>query len=441
MKKGQILATTLISSVALLSLASCGGNSGKKVINFYCSAGNQIVGPIEEKVKAFNESNKDGYQIKIVNPGDYDPLKDKIKADLKVKSQPAIAYCYPDHVAEYLAGSYKDKVIDLQERFIKDDKEFANIKFIDKYYEEGKIFAEGKLYTLPFVKSTEVMYVNTNLLTAAGIQLSELDTWESIFKDGGVADKLKAKYDKKTPIGIDSSDNLFITLCEQYGLPYTQQSDTIEDRYLFNNAKNEKMLKSLNKKVQDGKLTTRGVMGGAYTSTKFVTQDLVMSIGSTGGANHQDPKGAFNYAVLPYPKKENSERVSISQGPSLIMFEQNTDEAENDAWKFIKTLFSDELQTTFSTVSGYMPVTATSYENESFKNFLDKDSIVSKTIKLASSVKDSFFVSPAFDGSNTARQEVGKALDTVLAASKNDNVDQITKDALLNAFKMCTFYK
>lgn len=436
MKKRNLLGASLLLGASVLTLASCSGNKANEII-FYCSAGNTIRPTLDKKVEEFNKNNPD-YKIVISNPGDYDPLKEKIKADLKVGNQPAIAYCYPDHVAEYLSGSYKNKVIDLQSRFIENDKDFSNIKFIESYYNEGKIFEEGKLYTLPFVKSTEAVYVNMKILKEAKVELSELETWEDLFKDGGALDKIKAYKKDLIPLGIDSSDNLFITLCEQYGLPYTAAGTTNETTYLFNNPKVEKMLQNLNKEhQQDKSFSTRAVIGG-YTSTKFTTEELAISIGSTGGANHQDPNGKFDYKVLPYPHPAGKEATSISQGPSLIMFEQVNDEKENAAWQFVKSLFGDDVQTQFPQSSGYMPVTQSAYDNPAFTEFLGGESIIAQTINMAQTVKDKLFVSPAFNGSNKAREQVGIALNEALAAE--GDVPAKVKKALESAYKECTFF-
>ena len=437
MKRRNLLGAAALCGASVLALASCGGGKSANEIIFYCSAGNTIRPVLDKKVEEFNKTSD--YKVKIVNPGDYDPLKEKIKADLKVGNQPAIAYCYPDHVAEYLSGSYKNKVIDLQSRFIANDKDFSNINFIESYYNEGKIFEEGKLYTLPFVKSTEAVFVNMDILKAANVKLSELETWEGLFAKGGALDKIKDYNKDLIPLGVDSSDNLFITLCEQYGLPYTAAGTTNETTYLFNNEKVEKMLTELNREHQtDKSFSTRAVIGG-YTSTKFTTQELAISVGSTGGANHQDPKGAFDYKVLPYPHPAGKEATSVSQGPSLVMFEQTNDEKENAAWAFAKSLFGDDVQTEFPKSSGYMPVTNSAYENAAFKEFLDGESIIAQTINMAQEVKDKLFVSPAFNGSNKAREQVGIALNEALAASPAEASAKI-KEALKSAYKECTFF-
>ena len=50
--------------------------------------------------------------------------------------------------------------------------------FIAGYYNEGKQFEDGKMYTLPFSKSTEVLYYNKTFFDAHGLQLPK--TWDDL---------------------------------------------------------------------------------------------------------------------------------------------------------------------------------------------------------------------------------------------------------------------
>ena len=453
MKKTKIFASALCLGAVALSLASCGDNSPK--IQFYCSAGNSIAPVIQKRIDAFNKNSD--VKIVMTNPGNYDPLKEKVKKDLKVNNQPAIAYCYPDHVAEYLDGTYAKKVINIGDRF-DGAKSFLEESILPAYLEEGKVYDEaGTLYSIPFQRSTECIYVNLNHLNAAGVKTSDLATWEGLFaalpkiraavKDLPNVENKKGEY--KQVLGYDSEDNLFITLCHQYNIPYTASAATAEGKYLFANEGKEKvtkMLEDLNKEYKAGNFTTQEILGG-YTSNEFVKGNISISIGSTGGANHQNPKEKFSYAVLPLPKPAklaedtNLKGQSVSQGPSLVMFEQKDDKYEDVAWKFVKeVLLSDDIQVEFSTTSGYLPVTNSALNSDSFKGFITGDSIMAKTINVASGVKENLFQSPAFNGSNTARNQVGILL-AEATKSTDKNLTAKIQELIAEAYDVCSYFE
>ena len=91
-------------------------------------------------------------------------------------------------------------------------------------------------------------------------------------------------------------------------------------------------------------------------------------------------------------------------------------------------------------VSGYMPVLESVMDNEMYKTeFLDKadggDNIAALSVKVGLEQKDSYYVSPAFTGSSTARDEVGNLIQNVLinygaASNKKALIDEFFKDAI-----------
>jgi ABC-type glycerol-3-phosphate transport system substrate-binding protein len=50
--------------------------------------------------------------------------------------------------------------------------------FIPGYYNEGKQFGDGKMYTLPLSKSTEVLYYNADFFAEHG--LTPPKTWDEL---------------------------------------------------------------------------------------------------------------------------------------------------------------------------------------------------------------------------------------------------------------------
>lgn len=155
--------------------------------------------------------------------------------------------------------------------------------FIPGYYAEGTQFGDGLMYTMPFSKSTEVLYYNKTFFDANGLTVPT--TWEEM---EATCAKIKEIDPNSIPLGYDSESNWFITMCEQYGSDYTSASG---DHYLFNNETNRGFIKMFREWYQKGYLTTQKLYG-AYTSGLFTSTDEVksyMSIGSSAGATHQRP--------------------------------------------------------------------------------------------------------------------------------------------------------
>ena len=139
-----------------------GGYDGSAVtIKFYHSMGAQLQAILNDAIAEFNKIYPN-ITIEHESYGDYNGVRDQIKTEISVGNQPNLAYCYPDHVALYKVAG----VVQTLDVFIEDATVgFTQAQiddFIQGYYNEGKSFGDGKMYTLPLSKSTEVLYYNAD---------------------------------------------------------------------------------------------------------------------------------------------------------------------------------------------------------------------------------------------------------------------------------------
>lgn len=471
--KTLCLATVL--GVACMSLTSCAEKDSAHTITFYTSMGDKLLGTLDVAKKQFAEKFP-GWQVEVVNPGGgYDGTRSAIVGDLQANAQPDLAYCYADHVAQYLVTG---KVTNMANYINNTNKLTVNVKegdeyvsktydeivgytsdeisdFVEGYYQEGfaSNYANFSKYgynatdilTVPFQKSTEILYYNATALIELGYYTEDKETgkktavapttWDELWEVCRVA---KNKWPNSTPLGYDSESNWFITMCEQNGWGYTSATDPY---YLFNNEGAANWLGELNGYFNEKLFTTQEIYG-AYSSnlfTKGAETGSILSIGSSGGASHQDPGTKFKWGVAPIPGSVQEDgsvvHKAISQGPSLVMFRTasgNAEEKELMTWEFVKILLDPEFQAKFAGTSGYMPSRKSSYEVDYYKEALKDDSnIVVATVLCAKTMVDSYFTSPAFQGSSTARTQVGSALVYAVMGTKTPQA------ALRDAAKKC----
>lgn len=455
----KILCILLVVAVAVtcccVLLTACNETSTDytHTIVFYSSQGDSLQQVTAVAIKNF-EAKYPGWKVQHVQVGGYDDVKEKVISDFQGKQQPDLAYCYADHVAQYLQTS---KVIDMNTLINSTEKvKGANdveypigytkeevADFNKGYYEEGFASNYGDyakygydanaMLTLPFVKSTELMYYNKTALDALG--LDPATTWDELWEQ---AELLKAKYPTATPLGYDSEANWFITMCEQNGWGYTSAS---APHYLFNNDNTKGWLQMLNNYYNKKYITTQNEYG-AYTSglfTKGTDGGAIYCIGSSGGASHQNPGKAFEWGIAPIPGSKQADgkinSAAISQGPSLVMFEagngvENIDEKKIMTFMFVKELMDPTFQASFAIASGYNPSRNSVYEIEAYKTHMEENDITAVASKVAASMSDRFFTSPAFVGSSTARTQVGNVVLYTLKGSKSP--EKALADAIAN---------
>ena len=400
---------------------------------------------LDEYIKEFNKLYPN-IHVQWEAIGSYDDVRDQISTQIFVGSQPNIAYCYPDHVALYnMAGAVAtlDNLIDSKIEVKRADgtTEILGLTseqkadFIEGYYNEGKQFGDGLMYTMPLSKSTEVLYYNKTFFDANGIKVPT--TWAEMEQ---VCAQIKAIDPNSIPLGYDSEANWFITMCEQYNSPYTSAN---EPHYLFNNEQNIEFIKMFRDWYQKGYLTTQKLYGaytsGLFTSTTGVTS--YMSIGSSAGATYQRPaKGAdgnypFEVGIATIPQVSESNRKVISQGPSLCIFEKANAQEVVASWLFVKYLTTTvEFQAEFGMASGYVPVIKSVAQNEVYADFLASadggDFVTALSAKVCLEQEDAYYTSPAFNGSSTARDQVGALLPKCLTLTDDNQIRKAFQEAI-----------
>ena len=425
-----------------------GGYDGSEVtITFYHTMGANLTEVLDLYIPEFNKLYPN-IHIEHQQVGNYDDVRDQISTEITVGNQPNIAYCYPDHVALYnLAGAVAtlDDLIDSQIEVARADgsteilglTDEQKADFIAGYYEEGRQFGDGLMYTLPFSKSTEVLYYNKTFFDEHGLTVPT--TWDEM---EALCAQIKEIDPNSIPLGYDSESNWFITMCEQYGSGYTSATG---DHFIFDNETNRAFVKEFREWYQNGYLTTQ-MLYGAYTSGLFTSEtDPVsyMSIGSSAGATHQRPaKGEDGIATIPQVSADNQK--VISQGPSVCIFRKDNPQEVIASWLFVKFLTTSvDFQAEFSMASGYVPVLKSVAENEAYKAFIDQadggDYISALSAKVCLEQEEYYYTSPAFNGSSTARDQVGSLLAQCLTAEDNGDVDAMIEQAFANAIAECEY--
>ena len=467
----RIVALLLIAVMTIGMLTACGG-SGKKgaagdvvtaeggfdinkpvTITFYHQMGAELQKILATAIEDFNKFYPN-ITIKAETMGDYDGILSQIQTEINVGNQPNLAYCYADHVATYnLGGAVQplDSLIANTEVITRADGSTEVLgltqeqidDFIPAFYNDGRVYGDGKMYTLPVVRSTEALYYNKTFFEKHGLTVPT--TWDEMET---VCRQIRELEPTCIPLGYDSEANWFITMCEQSGSPYTS---TEGDKFLFDNDVNKAFVKRFQGWYKDKLVTTQELSGG-YTSALFTGESdtgtrCYMCIGSTGGATYQQPNqtnGVFEFEVgmAPIPQVDPANPKVISQGPSICVFRKSDSHETVAAWLFAKFLATDVVfQASVSMNNGYASVLKSAQENPVYKDFLataGTEGIQAYAVQVTLEQQDSFYNSPAFFGSSVAREQVGLLVQKCLAVETND-VDAAIATAFENAVKECKY--
>ncbi len=427
---------------------------------------------IAQMIADFNELEPN---VTIVNnkiSGNYSDIETKEITGMATLEYASLVTCYPDHVADYLdygaAVNFED--------YIYGEYGFTEDEYYDivvDYLDEGRSFYEDGLYVMPQSKSIEPMYYNSKILgkTIAGVNgdkpidekyINSL-TWEELFDnfcpkfvEWNKTNKL-IKLDESewgdtkfgAVVGYDSDDNFAITLCEQYGLPYTSFNEaTGYGSVDFNFEDNAPIFKKLKNAYNKGYLITKGsAPSQSYTNNSFTAEQMLFCIGSTGGLKYQlDSNKQFTTMVGRLPQAaEGVKEAVISQGPGICILTHGDEYEDLAAWAFIKSMMEPEETLYWASETGYAPVRYSTYEMDDYIELCDPtgkepfsvEELKARVFKAYDDTKDILFVSPAFKGSATCRTQFGALLTKILLKDTAECTDEFMKQAFEEAIQAC----
>ena len=414
-------------------------------IKFYHTMGQKLREVLDTWIPVFNQQYPN-IKIEHATYGDYPGLRDQITTELTGGNSPHLAYCYPDHVALYKKSG---AVATLDDYIASTSMGFSQAEvneFVRGYYEEGRAYGDNAMYTLPYSKSTEVLYYNKTFFQANNLKVPT--TWDEMET---VMQQIVEIDPTCIPLGYDSEANWFITMTEQLGTPYTSAKEG--EKFLFDVDANHAFVGRLMKWYKLGLVTTEETYG-SYTSDLFTQTDpnetkSYMCIGSSAGASYQIPDPVTNEnneKVYPFevgvalpPQIDVDNAKVISQGPSLCMFKKQNKQEMAATWLFMKFLTTNEgLQANFSSVSGYAPV----IKNLDQKNSDYADDLAAANgyanlqttcVKQCLAQEGYMYVSPAFLGSSGARDQVGILIQNCFVNSPAEG--QTEEDFVKGEFK------
>lgn len=432
-----------------------GGYDGSEVtITFYHTMGQRLTDVLNPYIEDFNKIYPN-IHIEHMQVGGYDDVRNMISTELLIGKSPNVAYCYPDHVVKY---NKTDSVVVLDALAFSGESDGAggmlalganDPNIIDG--DEGRRYGDGQLYSLPLLKSMDLMYYNKTFFDTYGISVP--DHWFSTDENDTTSMEAVIKMIKLIdpnciPLGCDSESNLFINMCAQIGSDYT--SNDSKNHYLFNNSYNKGFMSVFHDWYQNGLMTT-STLYGAYTSGLFTNRDsgrqnCYISIASSSNAIHELPNkenGAypFEVGIAPIPQMSIQYKRVVTQGPSLCIFKKDNPQEVIASWLFVKYLVTSlDFQAEFSMASGYMPILRNIKNNKMYKEFLDRangyDFVQALANKVCLEQEWSYFTPAAFDGSENAKNVI-KNLFTAVLTANNSNFKERINELFANAEKAC----
>ena len=363
-------------------------------------------------IEDINATNDKGITVNAISQGSIGDLNKKVISAAQSNSLPAIINVYPDLATGLIEDN---KLVDLA-LFINDENVGMADEmddFVDTFIEETSQWGEGKVYGLPMTKSTEVLYVNKNMLESLGYTLEDLEdlTFEKLAE---ISNKAVTELGV-AGFGFDSSSNAFISSLKMDGPDFVESNGTI-------NVDNEwvrEYMTFFQQQAQSGAFRIAGE--DKFLSNPFVNQKMLCYQGSSAGYAYLNNDGAFEIAVVEVPVFQGKDKAVMQQGASLFVTNNVSAEAQYAAYEFVKFATNAENTAKFATATGYLPVRKSAIETDIVKNILnDETSLYSKVYNVAQEALSYAYYTPAINNAQSARTVAQEKYEAFMSGSITD---------------------
>ena len=387
-------------------------------------------------------------KVKLKLYSDYTMIYNDVITNMATNSTPNVCITYPDHIATYLEG--KNTVVPLDALMV--DSRYglggSKVKFdsptaqqlVPEFLSECVI--NGNYYALPYMRSTEVCYVNRDYVEALGYELPQVLTWDFVWE---VSEKAMEKNADGTfklngqktliPFIYKSTDNMMITMLKQLGADYS----TSDGQVLLFNDTTTALLEEIFSHAQTRAFSTFEI--SSYPANFLNAGQCIFAVDSTAGATwmgceaplmdiSDEKLRQFETVVYPVPQENPDDIQMISQGPSMCVFNKEDPQVVLASWLFAQFLLTDQIQIAYSQTEGYVPVTIKAQQSQAFQDYLSRSGednqlyydVKLDTVKLLLEHTDKTFVTPVFNGSADLRQAAGAVVEETTLAARRKGV-------------------
>ena len=374
---------------------------------------------------------------------DYGRIFNDVITNISTDTTPNVCITYPDHIATYLTG--ENVMLPLDDWMA--DPRFglggSEVRFDSPKQEEivpeflNECILDGKYYALPYMRSTEALYVNEDMVKQLGYELPEIVTWDFIWE---VSEKAMEKNEDGTfkingqnvmiPFIYKSTDNMMITMLKQLDAPYSTENGEVQ---IFNDT-TKSILEEVYIHAKSRAFSTFAI--SSYPGNFLNAGQCIFAIDSTAGATwmgseapmldiHEEQIVPFNIKVMPIPQFNPDEPKMISQGPSICIFNKDDPQVVLASWLFTQYLISNEVQLGYAETEGYLPVTLKAQESAEYQDYLsrkgeDRDHywVKIEASELLRKYTSDTFVTPVFNGSASLRSAAGQLIESTSKSAR-----------------------
>lgn len=356
------------SSIESVTDTSTGNEAEKitKLTMYYpVNIGGSAANLIDDICSDFNESHENIY-VEPVYTGNYE---DNVIALEKVKGTDEMPELFISLANQRFTLTSENVIMPLDELIANDEQ---GASYIDDFLEGFMIdsYVDDKIYSIPFQRSTEVIFYNKDLFRAAGLDPnSPPETWEELAE---MAQKLTDfdHYGVGIALNPASAQWTFTGYCLQNSVNGENLMSEDGKQVFFNTPENVEALQFWLDLQNKYKCMERGIIQWTDLPIQFLNQKVAMIYHTTGNMTNIYENAEFDFGVCFLPG--NKRMATPTGGGNFYISSGLSTEKTNAAWEFIKYCTETDVAAKWSVNTGYVPIRKSCLNTDIIKNYYEK---------------------------------------------------------------------
>jgi sn-glycerol 3-phosphate transport system substrate-binding protein len=359
----------IVLAAALATFAAQAGAVTE--IQFWHSMTGKLGDKVGEIAQKFNATQAD-WKVVPVYKGQYDESMAAAIAAYRAGNPPQIVQVFEVGTATMMAA--KGAVKPVYQLMAESGEKFDPKAFVGAvygYYSD----TQGRLLSMPFNSSSQVLYINDDAFKKAGLDPAKPPrTWPEVEQ---AAEKLKASGAACAFTTGWQSWVQLESLSAWHNVPAATKDNGfggLDTRLQWNEPLKVKHIQMLGDWSKRGLFTYAGRKDEPLA--KFTSGDCAMITTSSGSYANIKANSKFNWRVarLPYwPDVAGAPQNTIIGGATLWVLTQKDPAVYKGIAKFFTFLSSPEVQADWHQSTGYVPITVAAYELTKSQGFYEKN--------------------------------------------------------------------
>lgn len=348
------------STAAPSAAANSTGSTGTIELKYWYCYQDMVAKNNKDLTQKFNDTigKEKGIHVTAEFQGSYSDMNAKLQSAFVGKVEPAVAVMEIGSTVQFA----KDGILQPLDGTITQSD-------IDDFYPGlmENSYVDGKLYAIPYLRSTPILYYNKTMFQKAGLDPEKGPvTWDDLMSMSKAMEKIGAK-----GYGFVSDEWYSEAFIRSNGGDTTNDKQT---EFTFNSPQGVEMQQFFRSGIKDGNFKYySGANGADSLDTDSVNQKIAMWCGSTGGlANTLQIAKEKGYEIgTAFIPKKTQNKVPTG-GANLVMTSRLQGAEKEAAEEFIQFMTSPDSALASHITTGYLPTRKSLATNSTLEKLYQK---------------------------------------------------------------------